>query len=644
MRKEKKLLITIIFFVILLLLGTKKSNAGSLYLGNLNFNAQINNDGSMYVTETWYINVQNTNTLYKTFKKDKSKYSSITDVTVKDITDGTSTDFKKTNEWAYHVQKGYYYGTENEDNDFEIGWGVGLDTTSSLRTYQISYKVNDAITKYNDYAELYWQFVGKDFEIDAKQITGTIYLPSNVSNKEEIKVWGHTSGLNGTIYATDNNKIEFEINQFKHGTYVEVRTLFPTSLINTSGRVEQTDILDTAIKEETKWANKANQKRKIDNWIQENSDWIVGAIIILVFGSIFLIVIIAELKQTKKYKAKLKEIENKEKIVTATKYKYFRDIPNEDATPGEVMRILNPIRSQFSSSEFGKIFSATMLDLTLKKYLDIKLEKNEKNKDVTNIYVLKQVSDGLKPNEEQIMTFVRNAAGSKKVITLKELQKYIKNQPSKVESLLSSTFKSVETQLGNDGILDLDGYSDYSKYSYAKIGYIVLIIVLCWFAFAIIPIIAIVISAINANLCWKIQKKSNIFTQKGIDKQSEWKGLKVFMEEFSMLDKREVPELVIWEKYLVYATAMGVADKVIKQLKIVYPDFENMSDGITTYSYMNLMLHTDFSNSFSNAMSSAISSATASYSSTYSSGSGGGGGFSGGGGFGRRPEVAEAGR
>lgn len=643
--KIKKLMVTTIFMILFILFGTIKSNAGSLYLNNLDFNAQIKNDGSMDVVETWNINVKYTNTLYKSFKKDKSKYSSISNVTVKDITNENQiTSFTKTDEWAYHVQKGYYYGTDNEDGNFEIGWGVGLDTTTANKKYQISYTVKDAITKYNDYAELYWQFVGKDFEVNASKITGTVYLPSNVSNKDEIKVWGHTAGLNGTIYATDTNKIQFEINQFKNGTYVEVRTLFPTSLISNSGRVKQTDILDKAVKEETKWADKANTKRKVANWLDENSDWFYFAVVIVIFGSIFLIVIIAELKQTKKYREKLQELENKEKIVASTQYKYFRDIPDENATPGEVMRILNPIRSQFSSSEFGKIFSATMLDLTLKKYLDIKLEKNQKNKDVTNIYVLKQVSDGLKPDEERIMTFIRNAAGSKKVMTLKELQSYIKEHPSKVESLLSSTFKSVETQLGNDEILDLEAYSDYSKYSNAKIGYIVLIIVLCWFVFAVIPIIAIVISAINAILCWKIQKKLSIFTQKGIDKQTEWKGLKVFMEEFSMLDKREVPELVIWEKYLVYATAMGVADKVIKQLKIVYPNFEEMTNGIETYSYMSIMMNTNFSAGFSRAIDSSIQSARTSYSSTYSSGSGGGGGFSGGGGFGRRPEVAEAGR
>ena len=88
----------------------------------------------------------------------------------------------------------------------------------------------------------------------------------------------------------------------------------------------------------------------------------------------------------------------------------------------------------------------------------------------------------------------------------------------------------------------------------------------------------------------------------------------------------------IWEEFLVYATAFGIADKVLKQLKIVYPDIDN-NINISTYPYMYLMIHTDFSNSFSNAISSSMSSA-------YSSTSGGGGGFSSGG---RRWPVAGGG-
>lgn len=56
-------------------------------------------------TETWDINISSTNTLYKTFKTDSKKYSNITDVTVTDITNESSVNFVKTNDWAYHVTK-----------------------------------------------------------------------------------------------------------------------------------------------------------------------------------------------------------------------------------------------------------------------------------------------------------------------------------------------------------------------------------------------------------------------------------------------------------------------------------------------------------------------------------------------------------
>ena len=231
MENKRKILYTLIFALAFLLIGTVKSNAGTLNLNNLDFNVQINNDGSMDVTETWDIYVSSTNTLYKSFETDSSKYSGITNVIVKEITNGQNINFAKTDNWAYHVTKNYYYGTENEDGDFEIGWGVGLDNSRGTRKYEISYTVKDAITKYEDYAELYWQFVGENFEISADKITGTIYLPSNAINKEDIKVWGHTEDLNGTIYATDLNKIEFELDNFRSGRYVEIRTLFPTELI-----------------------------------------------------------------------------------------------------------------------------------------------------------------------------------------------------------------------------------------------------------------------------------------------------------------------------------------------------------------------------------------------------------------------------
>lgn len=626
MKIKNKFIFILLALIALIFIGTGRSKAGSLYLNKLDFDVQINNDGSMDVTETWNIDISSTNTLYKTFKTDSSKYNGITNVTVKEIAYGIEKPFIKTDEWAYHVTKGYYYGTENEDDDFEIGWGVGLDNSTATKTYKISYTVKDAITKYNDYSELYWQFIGKDFEVSAKKINGTITLPSSVINKEDIKVWGHTESLNGTIYATDNNKIEFELENFKSGRFVEIRTLFPNDLIMSSGRTKNTEILQTAIKEETKWADQANARREREEWIDNNLPIIIVGTILLVNLILIIIFIIKMIKYIKKLSS-LKKYEPEVKL------KYFRDMPDENATPAEAQRILDIKTTMYTPSNFGKIFSATILDLALKGYIKIEQEKNEKGKDKIKIIFIKDIDDKLKSDEKHIFEFVKKAANNKNEITLKDLEKYIRNHSTATESLLKNNYNKTEKQLISEKIIDGQIQKEYKKYTNIKVGYILATIFLLCFTF-IIFIIPIIFLIINAVLCGIIAKNLNVLTQKGVDLKEKWKGLKKYMEDFSLLDKREVPELAIWEKYLVYATAFGIAEKVIKQLKIVYPNFEEITNGITTYSYMGIIMNTNFSSSFSHSITSSMSSA-------YSSGYGGGGGFSGGGGFGRRPaEVA----
>ncbi len=95
-----------------------------------------------------------------------------------------------------------------------------------------------------------------------------------------------------------------------------------------------------------------------------------------------------------------------------------------------------------------------------------------------------------------------------------------------------------------------------------------------------------------------------------------------------------MPELVLWEKYLVYATVFGISEKVLKQLKLVYPilsDEEYLhSHG---YTYMYLMYSGSFHNSFLSSLNTSVGTSYTNLT-NYSSGSGGGGGFSGGGGFG----------
>ncbi len=605
-RTKKIILFISVIFLILTLISikVKADDNSSLYLDKLKFDVTINEDGSMDVVETWNIDISNVNTLYKTFKADNNKYTSIKNVRVKDVT--ANREFTQINEEMYHVTKNCYYGLINSKGDFEIAWGVGLDNRYATRTYEISYTVVDAIGKYNDYAELYWQFVGADFEVDADKITGTITLPSNANSEEDIKVWGHTENLNGEIYVTDTNEIKFQVENFDAGRYVEVRVLFPTEMIESTGRTYNENRYDDVIKEETKWANQANLRRK---W-EEIKDEVVATFVIFVILALCIIFI----EKAVKYGKKLSSIK---KYVPEQNLDYYRDLPEKDTTPGEAVYILKEPYNAFSR-HFGKIFSATLLDLKLKDYIDLRVEKTEKNKDKIYFKKLKESDSNLKGDEKRILDFAYKAFGKETEIEIKTLEKYIEKHPAGVEALINGCQKAIESQLKESGIFDKKQKEEFSNYAgLSGVYYVFAIITLFWaFPLAIVLLI-------NGLLCGSIKKRANVLTQKGVDSKEKWKGLKKYMEDFSLLNEKEIPAIEVWEHYLVYATAFGIADKVLKQLKTIYPNIDEL-DSINTSTYMYFMYHSNFETSFSSSISSSISS-------SYSSATGGGGGFSGGG-------------
>ena len=145
----------------------------------------------------------------------------------------------------------------------------------------------------------------------------------------------------------------------------------------------------------------------------------------------------------------------------------------------------------------------------------------------------------------------------------------------------------------------------------------------------LIILFIVILSIINCSVLVMIASRNNGLTQKGIDEKEKWNGLKKYMEDFSMLNEREVPDLVLWEKYLVFATVFGISDKVIKQLKVRYPELNDEEYLRSHYTYM-YMISANNNFNFISSMNSSIGSVT-----NYSSGSGSGGGFSSGGGFGR---------
>ncbi len=627
MKNKLKIFVVLIFFSLSIFSFKEVYADSSLRLQNLDFDITVNEDASIDVIENWEIEIRDTNTLFKNFILDSTKFSYIDEVSVKDV--NRNLEFTPINEYMYSVTKDCFYALNIEDNKFEIAWGIGMDDSSGTEKYQIRYKVYDAIAVYNDCAELYWQLMGNDNGIPIDKISGTIHLPGNIK-KDEIRVWGHTNVLNGIINANDDATINFYAENIPENNMVEVRSAFPTEVISLSNRTYNYDKLDEIIAEETEWANEANNKRQRSIIV----GYIVVAIVAIVGGvcAVFQILIPINIIRNAK-----------NKIVPTLDVDYYRELPRDDATPAEAATLLNkPInQAQFN---FSNVFSATLMDLNLKKILLFEVEKETDSKENINIILNDEKFDinSLKDDEKAIYTFLKNIFEKKKTnkISIKVIQDYIQNNSSKIASLISKVVKIETKFVNNNDYTDKLEVKKFNKLTLSQLFTIMIEV----FAFAFIAasgylainnllkvpfIILGAIAILGIILAFVAKKKLNIYTQKAVDEIDKWKGLKDFMEDFSLIDQKELPSIVIWEKYLVYATAFGIADKVIKQLKIVYPEL-NEDTYFNTYGHstvLYLAMSSNFRNDFSSAISSSISTAM-------SSGSGAGGGFSGGGGGG----------
>ncbi|MBR5019890.1 MAG: DUF2207 domain-containing protein [Bacteroidales bacterium] len=131
---------------------------------------------------------------------------------------------------------------------------------------------------------------------------------------------------------------------------------------------------------------------------------------------------------------------------------------------------------------------------------------------------------------------------------------------------------------------------------------------------------------------------SSKYTDAGQAENRKLLGFKKFLEDTTMIKMRSTPEVTLWKKYLIFASLIGIADKVAKELKDIDPV---MFEKAYTMAYTDMSRVINLTNSYSRVVSSATVPK-----SSYSGGSlggfsrsgggghssfGGGGGFSGGG-------------
>ena len=499
--------------------------------------------------------------------------SSIKDLTV---SDGTMqyTTLSSWNTSGTLSSKAYKCGLNRITNGIEICWGI---SNYGSHTYEVKYTITNFVSELTDSQMIYWTLIPHEFSNTINDVYIKIHTDFHI--EDTIDVWGY-GNYGGTAYVYDGY-IEMQPDgPLASNEYMTILVKFPLGTFNCSNKLynDFNYYLDMAEEGAVKYEDTST-----------SSDVIAGIVFILFFMFYALIggLAMGNSKVHFDYGPEGKQL--------FKKVEYFRDIPcNKDL-----------FRAYYIGYRYGIVKNKTnLLGAVILKWLKdglISIEQKETGlifKKENTVVVLKQTYPQLiKDDKERKLFDMLMAASKDGYLENNEFEKWCKRCYQKMLNWFEDVIKVQENKLKKEGILL---YEEKRALGIFK-------------------------------------KKTLIATSELRKEAEEIAGLKYYLEDYSLIHEREAIEVHMFEEYLIYAQLMGIAKKVAKQFKDLYPEMIEQS---SYNSYDNIIfIHTCSNNGIRQAKSakSEAEARARSYSSGgggFSSGGGGGGSFGGGGGGG----------
>ena len=491
----------------------------------------------------------------------------------------------------------------------DVGNGYNL-TIYQPSSYNLGslviYTLKDVVVIHNDVCEIAWDFISKSYQEDIDNLTINIYLPGENSDGN-LRVFSHGQ-LNGYNKIVNNKMVSATYNNLKSGNAVDVRVVFDKNLITNGKKKSGVNGLDNILKVEKIRADKANEERESARTLMK----IYYSVTIFELIVLVLLWVISYLKYDKEYMETFTGRYNRE----------FIDDYNVEVIDYLMKKSITP-----------NALSAAIMDLVYKKYVTVEKIKDGKKDDYLFTRTDKECTD---TTEEYLLDFLFNDVGNDKTFTTSNLKSYAKSTKT------YDKFTTKYTTWKNKVVSDSKKQDFYEKTGGKKalFGVIVLFMVLINFLIVVIintgvsnlplSIILYVLSFIY--ILYLIVSKKR--TKKGNDHYLRWRAFKNFLSDFGKFDIKDLPEIALWERYLVYAVIFGIADKVQKEMNVKIKEMPEM-EGTPYYSFHNYYIYNDLCRTVSNTVNRAVTDALSTASSQNSSSGGFGGGSSfGGGGFG----------
>ena len=122
----------------------------------------------------------------------------------------------------------------------------------------MDYVAKGAATRWNDTAELYWQFVGDETAVEAGAVRVTVRPPAGVT-KNEVRAWAH-GPLYGEVTIREDASVVLTVSPLPAYTFVEARILFPATAL-AAATVRPEPRLKEILAQEKELADQANRDR-----------------------------------------------------------------------------------------------------------------------------------------------------------------------------------------------------------------------------------------------------------------------------------------------------------------------------------------------------------------------------------------------
>ena len=478
------------------------------------------------------------------------------------------------------------------------------ETNNERTAFLIKYTLKDVVIMHNYFAEIYWNFIGNDFLDNINDLQIEVNLPG-LDESDYFYHWvhGYFTGESKT-YSDNVTKVLAKIDENPAEEALDIRITFDKNLVNSNeiSKYSYQTLQEIFDYEQVLYEENENLRKEVKH------KWNMA---LLGTGVFYGLLIVSFIYLYFKY-----DKERKSMFLL----KYNRDFIDDYNV--EVVDYL------MNHNVTENALSASVMNLIYKK--NISVEKIDDN----NYTFILQNKDNLNETETSLVNFLFETVGKNNRFTNKNLKSYASSTKTCQDFMKSYT--NWKNSVVNDGIKQefFENKKNYIIIPFILLIYSILLIIYIGnnnielLMGGITPIFAIMF--LIYSFCFT--KK----TRKGIEHYSRWKAFKNFLNDFGNFSIKDLPEIILWERYLVYATVFGLAKKVEKTMNVKIQEMENIND-IDFYT-MNYITNIHIANLITSSMHSAINSSQTTINrmtASSSSGSNGfGGGFSGGGGFG----------